>query len=253
MRRASALTAPSGHLAREVEHELRFAPGRVVVIPNAIDVTEFAPAVGPGGHPRRPPHVLFVGRISDEKGVFVLADALHLLASRGAAIGAGTSARWIATFAGEDRGLHGVSNTARLRTFFEDRGLADRVTMRGFVPQEELVSLYRSADICVVPSTFYESFSYTCLQAMACGKPVIATTMGGIPEVVLDGETGLLVPPGDAASLAESLARLFADPSLREQLGAAGRKRAVNCYSAESVARENLALYLNVSGERTCR
>jgi glycosyltransferase involved in cell wall biosynthesis len=81
---------------------------------------------------------------------------------------------------------------------------------------------------------------------MACGRPVVATTMGGIPEVVIDGETGLLVPPGDPVALAAALGRLIGDASLRRRLGRAGRERAVQRYAHRTVATQNLAVYAEV-------
>jgi glycosyltransferase involved in cell wall biosynthesis len=133
-----------------------------------------------------------------------------------------------------------------LASFFAAQGLSDRVALRGFVAQNDLVALYHAADLCVVPSILYESFSYTCLQAMACARPVVATTMGGIPEVVIDGETGLLVPPGDAVGLAAALQRLIGDARLRSRLGRAGRERAVQLYAHRTVAQQNLAVYAEV-------
>ena len=130
------------------------------------------------------------------------------------------------------------------------RGLSDRVELRGFVAWNDLVALYHAADLCVVPSILYESFSYTCLQAMACGRPVVATTMGGIPEVVIAGETGLLVPPGDPVALAAAFERLVDDAGLRRRLGRAGRERAVRRYGHYSVARQNLAIYAEVIKRR---
>jgi glycosyltransferase involved in cell wall biosynthesis len=130
-----------------------------------------------------------------------------------------------------------------LERYFASHGLAGHVDLCGFVPQEELVGLYRAADVCVVPSILYESFSYTCLQAMACGRPLVATTMGGMPEVVADDVTGLLVPPGQPGPLAAALERLICDAELRLRLGRAGRERAVRLYANHSVAQQNLAVY----------
>ncbi len=245
VRRATMLTAPSADLARRVEREMQLRPGRIRVVPNAIDVAEFSPASHGaetlnGGSPT----ILHVGRLEREKGIFVLAEALARLAASERTAGGDAGVPWRVVFVGGDRtDAAGMSNQERLERFFAEHGLAGRVELRGFVAQEELVSLYRAADLCVVPSVLYESFSYTCLQAMACGRPLVATTMGGVPEVVVDGDTGLLVPPGDPTALADALQRLIDDAALRRRLGDGGRQRAVRLYSHRVVAEQNLALY----------
>src|ERR687883_1136863 len=245
VRRANAVTAPSADLAREVEREMRLRPGRVRVIPNAIDVQEFSPSRDDGACP--PVTILHVGRYTRHKGIFVLAEALAHLAAQD--LGRMPSGRvpWRVVFAGSDRPIaSGGSSRAHLASFFAAQGLSDRIALRGFVAQNDLVALYHAADLCVVPSILYESFSYTCLQAMACGRPVVATTMGGIPEVVVDGETGLLVPPGDPAALAAALQRLIGDARLRRRLGRAGREQAVQRYAHRTVAQQNLAVYAEI-------
>jgi len=254
IRRAATLTAPSHDLATRIEDELGLKAGRIAVVPNAIDVNEFTPAPRYADRSQsQPVTILYVGRLGREKGVFVLGDALARLAFKGAN-GSGIVTRdWRVVFAGADRSEMGVSNRARLERFFSDHGLSDRVEFRGYLQQEELIALYRSCDLCVVPSILYESFSYTCLQAMACGKPVLATTMGGIPEVVVDGEVGILVPPDDVDALTSEMARLVDDASLRQQLGRSGRERVVRLYAAKSVAQQNLALYAETVTDRASR
>jgi glycosyltransferase involved in cell wall biosynthesis len=245
VRRANAVTAPSADLARQVEREMRLRPGRVRVVPNAIDVQEFSPCANDDDRPiDGPVTILHVGRYTCHKGIFVLAEALAHLAAQDPGWTPSGRVPWRVVFAGSDRPVaSGGSSRARLASFFAAQGLTDRVTLRGFVAQNDLVALYHAADLCVVPSILYESFSYTCLQAMACGRPVVATTMGGIPEVVIDGETGLLVPPGDAVALAAVLGRLIGDATLRRRLGRAGRERAVRLYAHRTVAQQNLAVY----------
>jgi phosphatidylinositol alpha-mannosyltransferase len=98
-----------------------------------------------------------------------------------------------------------------------------------FIPwrgQEDLPALYRSADICVVPSVGPEPFGIVTLEAMACGKPVIASRIGGLPIIVEDGVSGFLVPPGDADALAAKIRLLLENKELRARMGAAARQRA---------------------------
>jgi glycosyltransferase involved in cell wall biosynthesis len=248
VRRANAVTAPSADLARQVEREMLLRPGVVRVVPNAIDVQEFAPCQDDGEGPREGPvTILHVGRYTRHKGIFVLAEALARLAAQDRDGTLPVRVPWRVVFAGFDHPMaSGASNRARLASFFAAQGLSDRVALRGVVAQNDLLALYHAADLCVVPSILYESFSYTCLQAMACGRPVVATTMGGMPEVVVDGEVGLLVPPGDPVALAAALQRLVGDARLRRRLGRAGRERAIQQYAHHTVAQQNLAVYAEV-------
>src|SRR5439155_24264075 len=108
------------------------------------------------------------------------------------------------------------------------------------ITDTELVELYARAEVAVVPS-LYEGFSLPAVEAMACAVPLVATTAGALPEVLgPHGEAGLLVPPGDPAALASSVARLLDDEGLRERLGAAGRARALTCFSWRQAAQATL-------------
>src|SRR5262249_20388879 len=93
-----------------------------------------------------------------------------------------------------------------------------------FLPKEQLLRYYREAALCVVPS-LWDNSPNTVYEAMAAGRAVVASRVGGIPELVADGETGLLVPPGDAEQLAAAIVRLLADAGLRQAMGRAGRAR----------------------------
>ena len=117
------------------------------------------------------------------------------------------------------------------------------VELWGAISQSELIHAYHGADIGVVPSLLYESFSYACAQTMACGLPVVASRIGGIPETLAQGECGVLVAPGSPGDLSEALIHLCRDPAKRRALGAAGRERAVTAFSSETAARRNLEVY----------
>ncbi len=106
----------------------------------------------------------------------------------------------------------------------ETVGVADRVDFPGRVPHERLADWLGTFDVFVNPSVCMESFGVSVLEASACGLPVVATRVGGVPEVCLDGRTGLLVPPGDPAAIAEAVLALAGDPARREAMGRAGRR-----------------------------
>ncbi len=109
-----------------------------------------------------------------------------------------------------------------------------------------MLSLHKSFDIFVLSSTT-EGLGTSLLDAMACGKPIVATTAGGIPEVVEDGVTGLLVPPRDERALAAAIVRLLKDRGLRETLGAAGLARVRERFSAERMVQDTLNVYRRVA------
>ena len=111
---------------------------------------------------------------------------------------------------------------------------------------DELPDFYRGADIVVVPS-LSEAFGMATVEAMACGLPVVATDAGGLPEVVVDGETGLLVRRNDPRGLADALVRLAGDEQLRRRLGAAGRSRVEQLFSYDRIAVEVEELYAGLA------
>ena len=170
------------------------------------------------------------------KGIDTLADAIPRVCDEIA------QARFV--FVGGDRRRADGSSTRaaieeKLRPYIEK----GQVEIRGSVSDEALVPTYQEADICVVPSELYESFSYTVAQAMACGLPVVASRIGGIPETLGHGDCGLLFEPGSVGGLAENLIDLCRDRAKREHLGLAGRKRAVSEFSAPVVAERTLQVY----------
>jgi glycosyltransferase involved in cell wall biosynthesis len=175
----------------------------VRVIPSGVDLP---PEVG---EEAAPPEVLYAGRLSAEKGVLELVEAA--------------------------RGLDLV--------VAGDGPLRDRVPgALGMLPPDELASLYARAAVVACPSR-REGFGVACAEAMAHGKPVVASAVGGLLDLVVDGETGLLVPPRDPAALRAALDRLLGDRDLRRRLGAAGRERVRAHFSWEAATEATLAAY----------
>ncbi|MGA3058018.1 MAG: glycosyltransferase family 4 protein [Candidatus Limnocylindrales bacterium] len=204
-RAADAATATSQFLADVLAR--RFGV-RAEVIPFGIDTDRF----GPAGGARRPGPVRigFVKwRLGAKYGPDVLVEALGLLP-------AGTD--FEVTFAG-DEGLRPM-----LEARLGELNLTDKVRFIGRLPNSEVATLLSGLDILAMPSR-REEWGVAAAEASASGLAVVATRVGGIPEIVVDGETGLLVPPEDPAALAKALERLIADPGLRSRLGRAGRRR----------------------------
>jgi glycosyltransferase involved in cell wall biosynthesis len=200
-------------------HLTPFGLGRskVVVLWNAIDPRPIRPK------PRRgPPLVAFVGRLNRWKGYEVLVEAAALLADerpevRFAIVGDPPS--------GEEW------RTEALRQEVERLGLTDRFELPGFVADGR--AIFERATIAVVPSTWPEPCGGVILEAMWAGTPVIATAHGGSPEILEDGDSGVLIPPRDAYALAGAIRRLLSDAPLRERIAVAGQHRAHEVFSSE--------------------
>jgi glycosyltransferase involved in cell wall biosynthesis len=210
-RRAPALFRPVVRAARMVlcvsesltDTARNLGAREVRVVPMGIAVPETTV------EPDDPPHLLFVGRLSEEKGVLELAEAAR------------------------DLPLVVVG----------DGPLRKRLPgARGFVPPGELPGYFDRAAVVVCPSR-REGYGVVARQAMAHARPVVATAVGGLAEAIVEGESGVLVAPGDTAALREALERLLADPDLRARLGDAARERVRELFSRQIAARETIAAY----------
>jgi glycosyltransferase involved in cell wall biosynthesis len=151
--------------------------------------------------------VVFLSRMSVHKGSTTLAEAIPLVRSE-------APIRYV--FAGPDHGAEQAT-----RDIVRRHGVERQVEFRGPVPKGDLPAFYGEADVFVFPTTSaMEGFGMVATEAMACGTPVVASRIGPVPEVVLDGRTGLLFTPGDAEDLAAKLSDLLNDDGLRARLGA---------------------------------
>ena len=209
----------------------------VSVVPCGVDTSVFTPA-GAGGRPRSGrPRLLMLGRLVERKGT---EDAIAALARL-------PGAELVVAGGPRRTELGGDAEYRRLRAAARAHRVADRVTFTGGVARERIPALLRSADV-VVCAPWYEPFGIVPLEAMACGIPVVATAVGGLTDTVVPGRTGLLVPPRDPAALADAIAALLADPSLRAAFGRAGRRRAQHWYDWSRVAAQTETVYLRLAG-----
>jgi glycosyltransferase involved in cell wall biosynthesis len=216
LRRARRVLSPSAYL-RALALGWGLEPERVTVLPN--------PAPGFPPLPSRDelraelaiegPTLAFAGRLGVQKALDVALEALASVPGVTLAI------------AGEG------PERSRLELRARELGLDGRVRFLGGVSREAVLRLFRAADASLLSSA-WENFPHTVVEALAVGSPVIATAVGGVPEVVQDGENGLLVPPGDAEALAAAIRRLFADDGLRRRLAEAA-PRSVAGYAEETV------------------
>jgi glycosyltransferase involved in cell wall biosynthesis len=114
------------------------------------------------------------------------------------------------------------------------------------LPYRELVNYYRDSDVFVFPSVWNEPFGMPVIEAMACGIPVVATKSGGIPELIEDGRSGLLVDRDDSDALADAILRLLNDNNLRESIGKVGRERVIEKFTWDRVANDLLKQYQRI-------
>jgi glycosyltransferase involved in cell wall biosynthesis len=185
-----------------------FGATNLRVIPNGVTIPEQV------GAEAKPAEVLFAGRLSPEKGIRELVEAA------------------------KDMRLV-VAGDGPLRPLVPQA--------LGFVPRDRLLALYERAAVVACPSR-REGFGVVCAEAMAHGRPVVASAVGGLRDLVIEGETGLLVPPGDVSALRAALKRLLGDPELRRRLGAAARERAKRELSWDRVTDLTLAAYAAALG-----
>ncbi|MFF0576136.1 glycogen synthase [Streptosporangium saharense] len=251
---ADAIIAVSEGMRRDVlACYPEIPPERVSVIHNGIDTEEYAPDHGNavlarhGIDPGRP-YVVFVGRITRQKGL------VHLLH---AARDFDPGAQLVLCAGAPDTPEIAEEVTGLVRGLERER--EGVVWISEMLPRPEVIQILTHATVFVCPSV-YEPMGIVNLEAMACETAVVATATGGIPEVVADGSTGLLVPiaqsaadgtPDDperfAADVAERVNRLLADPALAAELGAAGRARAVEHFSWARIAERTMDLYRSLA------
>ena len=181
------------------------------------------------------PFVLFVGRLASNKGLLDLATAFARLAS--------TDPSSQLVVIGEDGGQR-----AALEAKAQELRLSERLHLLGHVADDALLAAaYREARMTVLPSE-YEAFGLVLLESLAAGTPVVASRVGGIPEVVEDGKAGLLVPPKSPTALAEAIGRLWVDRDLARRLGEYGRDHVVPRFQWDALADRLDALYREVTG-----
>jgi glycosyltransferase involved in cell wall biosynthesis len=225
--------------ADEVRQQLgTFAcEARVVAIPNGIDVDRFSPRPAEYVKPdwcRASRVVLIAGHLSDVKGHPTFFSAASRIAA------SHPDCSFVA--------LGGETTTPGYRRFLEghvaDLGLADRVQFLGW--RDDVADVFRAADLIVMPSQA-EGLPLALLEAMACGRPIIATRVGGVPEAITDSVNGLLVAPDDVDALAAAMTAILDDDARAQRLGAQARASAEQRFSVSRVVRTTTDLYEDVA------
>jgi len=172
--------------------------------------------------------ILYVGRITEKKGVHHLLKAFSMASERASGLAL--------VYCG--RGAMDLT----LRTMVKELGLGSRVLFAGPIPHDELPPYYAMCDVLAVPST-YENLGLAPLEAMSCGRPVVASNTGGLPEIVENMRTGLLVPPGDPAALAQGILAMIQDEDLARKFGSEGRRIVLERYTLAKCAEATIGAY----------
>jgi starch synthase len=211
-------------------------PARISVVYNGVDTDTYRPDPATDilesfGIDRQRPYVVFLGRVTRQKGVSVLLSAAPQFRPDAQVVLLAGPAETPELGAEVDALLEQL-RAARTGVFW----------IPEMIPRESVIQLLTHAAVFVCPSV-YEPLGIVNLESMACETPVVASAVGGIPEVVDDGRTGLLVPPSDPKALADAVNRLLDEPGLAAEMGRAGRQRAIAEFSWRAIADQTVALY----------
>jgi spore coat protein SA len=242
LQRFDKLLPVSEHMKQYLCVEKGISPKKVDVLRLAVDLNEWSPNVDSekaknmlGLQGRK--IILFVGRKCPEKGPEVLVEALHLLVKRNPEV--------VAVFIGADYYHDSIktSYTDFLVSKTKNLEIENNAIFKSWIPENVLKLYYNAADAFVIPSIWQEPLCKVVLESLACEKPVVATRVGGIPEMISHGRDGLLVPPGDPDALAEAVSLVLNDSEFANSLGRAGRETVKKRFSFEVVADKCLKIY----------
>jgi glycosyltransferase involved in cell wall biosynthesis len=258
-----AVVAVSDHIANTFRAAFPEYPGIVATVGNGVDVTRFLPraeADGPPANNKR--SILFVGRVSPEKGIHTLIEAFAEVAKRFDDVELHIAGpQWvlppdfITSLSSDPRvtallRFYDRWGVCTYQPYLEEQitrhGLGERVHFLGNVPHKDLVATYQNADVIVNPS-LSESFGISVVEGMACGKPVVGTRIGGMCESIVNGTTGMLVEAEEPEELAQGLIAVLEDPKRARDMGREGRKRAVEHFSWEARAERLMNVYRDVA------
>jgi glycosyltransferase involved in cell wall biosynthesis len=230
IRLADSLMASSDNIADFAADFYQIPRSSIDVVHCGIDCGMFYPS-GPDALLNQRPTVLFVGNLTAGKGLKTVFQAVLSLRSRYPDLQLQILGR-------------GDTVSQELKTRAKKAGAEDALQLLGFVKERKaLPQYYRSAHIFASPADHEPGVANVYVEAMACGLPVVASTSGGAPEAVRNGETGLLVPPRDVDATAEALDRLLSDSALRQRMGAAGRERVLEYFATEHYIKRVLSAY----------
>ncbi len=237
-RKSDRLIAVSNYTAKSVTAEYGIQPDKISIIPNAVDINRFNPDID-GMEIRKKlgiaaeKVILFVGRLDFQKGIEYLISAFSKIVKDF------PEAKLIVVGDGP------LKNN--IRAAINEFGISGSVFLMGRTNTDDLPKIYAACDLFVVPSLM-EGFGIVYLEAMACGKTCIGANIGGVEDAILDGHTGLLVPPADSDSIYRAIKKLLSDEDTLARFGKEGRKRVLENFTWKKVAAQTLEVYNRALG-----
>jgi phosphatidylinositol alpha-1,6-mannosyltransferase len=228
IKRADLLAAASCNIAGFWAEKLEIPLNQITVFHTSVDAQVFVPS--PTRKHERPT-ILFVGRIDGAKGTLAVAEAVTRLRDKYPDV----LFRIVGT--GDE------DNQRRLQEIIEANQAQQNFDLVGYVPHHELPRYYAECDLFASPAAQEHGVASVYLEAISCGKPVVACNTGGAPEAVIDGRTGLTVPPDDIDALTQALDRLLGNPELRNELGRNGRALVLEHFSTDQFIERVEAAY----------
>lgn len=241
MKRAEALIAVSQYTKKELTEFYNISEEKIHVIYNGVDIQKFKPSSRNKADLKRElglapdrKMILFVGRLYSRKGLPTL-----LQAARGVVKGF-KNTQFVISGGGFKQ------NEEKLQKLARKEGIEDNVSFVGYFPDEKLPDLYAAADIFVLPA-LYENFPFAILEAQSTGLPVVSTRVGGIPELIVDKHSGLLIDPGDHEQLADAIIKLLQDSSFAEKLGEKARQLIEEKFAWSLVTSQVIDLYRKIT------
>jgi N-acetyl-alpha-D-glucosaminyl L-malate synthase BshA len=231
--KADKIIAVSNYTAKNIAEEYDVPRRKMEVIPNGVDINRFNPKINGKETKERlgikhDPVILFVGILNFHKGVE------YLIKSFSKVIRAVPNAKLVIAGDGPQRDY--------IIKLIDNLNLKKSVKMIGKVRDDDLLRVYAASDVLVLPSLM-EGFGMVLIEAMACGKPCVASRAGGVEDVIVDGETGFIVPPADSDSLYQAIHDILIDDMLSKKFGVAGRKRVEENFTWDHIARRTLGVY----------
>lgn len=229
---ADVVTANSGYVLERIL-ELGVDRRKCILLPRAVDTETFSPAECGNrcaAEATSRPTILAVRHATPKNGLEYLIHAARLVANR------------VPSVVFMVCGHGGNSYERQLKTLVRNLELEQHVVFAGWIPCDRIASYFRSCDVSVIPSVM-EAAGNVILEAMACGKPVIGSRVGGIPEYIDDGVTGFLVEPRNPAVLADRILTLIGDKNLARQMGMAGRARVVREFQYDAMIARTVGIY----------
>ncbi len=257
LRHVDLIIGVSEYITGKIRSRFPHIASRCHTIYNGVDVDRFTPSSSQTTSPNKTRQILFVGRVSPEKGLHDLICAFQALADRFPEFGVrivGSNKTLPKEFL---VGLSEEADVANLAPYLQGNyqeqlfnslpaRFQNRLDFAGFISSELMPDQYRQASILVNPS-YSESFGMSLIEAMSCEVPVVATRVGGMPEVVIEGETGILVERGNVDELSGAIAYLLENDDLRRTMGKKGRQQVLAHYSWEQISRDLLKCYRELS------